>query len=133
MKKTLKVLGIAAGVVAVAAVVLAILIRIWFPPEKIKALAVSYVSETTHRKVSVGEASIGLFTGFVIRDVAITERDGKTPFLKCRAFVFRYDLWALLGRKLVIEKLVIEAPEPSGSSSFDEKTSRWFRFESEKP
>jgi len=30
-------------------------------------------------------------------------------------------------------KLVIEAPEPSGSSSFDEKTSRWFRFESEKP
>jgi hypothetical protein len=30
-------------------------------------------------------------------------------------------------------KLIIEAPEPSGSSSFDEKESRWFRFRPEEP
>jgi hypothetical protein len=30
-------------------------------------------------------------------------------------------------------QLIIEAPEPSGSSSLDEKTSRWFRFRPEEP
>ncbi len=63
--------------------------------------------------VEIGNVGLNLFKGIVIKDVRISDRPNfkKGTFISCKAFVFRYDLWKLLQRKLVIKKLVLEQPE----------------------
>ena len=84
----------------------------FFPTEKAKKIAITQMEQKLHREVSIGTVGLNLFKGIVIKDIIIKDRAPyqKEDFLNCKAFYFKYDLWQLLKRKLVIEKLTLEHP-----------------------
>ncbi len=108
MKKAISIL---VAVLAVVAVVMAVIIKTYITPERIKTFLVPYAEQTLNRKVSVGEINISLLTGINIKDFTIKEADGKTDFIKCRDFILKFQLLPLLSRKVIIDDLRLMSPE----------------------
>lgn len=109
LKLILKIIGGIIGLIIIGI----ILLFIFFPTEKVKEIAIEQMQKQLHRQVQIGKVGLNLFKGIVIKDVRISDRPNfkKGTFISCKAFVFKYDLWKLLQRKLVIKKLVLEQPE----------------------
>ncbi len=109
IKILLKSTGILLGVIILGI----ILLFVFFPTEKVKQIAIEEMQKQFHRQVKIGTLGLNLFKGIVIKDVEIsnnpTFKEGK--FIVCKAFVFKYDLWQLLHKRLVIKKLTLEYPE----------------------
>lgn len=107
---------IIAWVVSIILIIL-IGINVWlcvlgFPPE-VKDFAIQQMQKQLHRQVKIKKIGLCLLKGVVIRDVEISNRPNfkKGTFLSCKAFVLKYDLLALLKKKLIVEKFTIEQPE----------------------
>ncbi|MDD5065987.1 MAG: AsmA-like C-terminal region-containing protein [bacterium] len=109
VKLIFKIIGTVFGLIIVGFV----LLLVFFPTEKVKQIAIEQMQIRFHREVKIEKVSLNLFKGIVIQKVAISDRPNfqKGTFLSCDAFVFQYDLWQLLHKKLVIKKLTIEKPE----------------------
>ncbi len=109
IKILFKSIGILIGIILLAI----ILLFVFFPTEKVKKIAIEQMQNRLHRQVKIGTLSLNLFKGIVIKDVEVsnypTFKKGK--FIVCKAFVFSYDLWELLHKKLLIKKLTLEYPE----------------------
>ncbi len=98
--------------------VLLIGINVWLCvlglPPKVKDFTVLQMQKALHRQVKVGKVGLCLLKGIVIKDVEISNRGTfkrNGTFLKCEAFVLKYDLLKLLKKKLIVEKFLIEKPE----------------------
>ncbi|GBE05109.1 MAG TPA: AsmA family protein [Nitrospirae bacterium] len=109
-KKTGKFLLIIVSLIAVITIALAVLIKIYVTPERVKAFLIPEVEKVLNRKVDIGELKISLFKGIAAKDFAIKETDGKTDFIKCREFVLKYQLLPLLSKKLIIDRIKLEGP-----------------------
>lgn len=109
IKLIFKIIGSIAALVIIGVV----LLLVFFPTEKVKQIAIEQMQKRFNRQVTIGNVSLNLFKGIVIEKVAVSDRPNfkKGTFLTCKAFVFQYDLWQLLYRRLVIKKLTIEKPE----------------------
>src|SRR5690349_6287302 len=105
MKSLLKWLGILAAVFAVIVLALTAAIRIFLPPEKVKALVEKEVSAQLHRQVKLGDVSVGLFSGLSLSNFQLSENPdfSKGTFIASDQFVVRPRLLPLLAKKLFIK------------------------------
>lgn len=107
------------GIVKIFLIVVSILIlsgivlAIFFPTELIKNEFVKIAKKELGRDVTVEKVKFNILKGIIIRDVKVSKRPDFTSgeFIKCKAFIFDYDLFKLLQRKIVIRKLVLDQPE----------------------
>jgi hypothetical protein len=113
MRRFLKASAISALFLFVLLIVASSIVRFYFPPERIKALVVSRVSEALGRKVSVGEVDVSLFHGVDIRDVYIGEDPalGELPFVKVKRVTVGYSLSEIVKKKIVLDRVTVERPE----------------------
>jgi hypothetical protein len=113
MKTALKIIGIIIAVILAAVIVAAATVPLWFPVKKVKAALVELIEEKTGRNVEIKELQFNLLKGFELKGFSMKEsaRYGtKRDFIKDDSIVLRYNLPALIGRELIVEKFELVAP-----------------------
>lgn len=105
MKKLLKVLAVLAAACLVLIAAAGIVLRVYFPPERIKALILAEAEKTLKRKVEIGSVELGIVRGVRVTKVRVGD------FLKAEAFTFRFAWLPLLKKRLVAHELALEGLE----------------------
>ncbi len=130
MKTLLKILAALAAVVVVLLAAVALAIRIFFPPEKLKALAEQQADKALHRRLEIGSIGLSLVSGLRIDGLRLSESPdfSKGEFLRADSFVLTPDWSALLARKLVARRLELDGAsvnvikEKDGRFNFSDMT-----------
>lgn len=108
-----KLMKIVAGLFAVAGLVvigLIVLIKVLVTPERVKALILPKIEQVLHRQVSLGEVSVGLFSGIELHDLKVTERSGEA-LGGIDQLTLRFQLLPLLARQVVVDEIRLEEPQ----------------------
>ena len=96
-------------------VIAVFVLRVTYPPDKIKILIAEKVTQTTGRNFQMEDLSFSLFGRLDIRGLSLgfdpSEKMGDQPFLKFKRLSVRFRLLPLLIRKAEIKEIVVEAPE----------------------
>ncbi len=129
MKKFLKVLIWLAAGLAILVIAAAIAVKIFFPPEKIKALIEKQAAAQLHRQVKLGDVSVSLFTGLGISNFSLSEAPDFSAgtFVSSEKFVVVPRLLPLLQKKVFIKELELVKPQVNVVRNADGKT---FNFSS---
>lgn len=107
----------------VAGVALLVLTNTSWGRERVRRQVVSLLDDPAHRRVHIGRVDGNLLRGLIATDVSITDSAG-APFVTADSLSTRYDLAALLDRRIVLRDLrlvqpliVVERP-PDGEWNF---------------
>ena len=124
MKNVLKILG---GLTLVLALLLGIgslLLHIFLPPEKAKALVLKQLTDRLKREVQIDRVSIGVLSGLSVSNLRISESPdfSKGTFLSSELFSLRISLPPLLMKKIVVRQLILKHPEVTIVRNADGKT-----------
>ncbi len=129
MNKFLSFILVTACVVAGLFVVLlglaAIIIPAKYPPAKIKAMAVDYLSKTLQRNVSIEDAHFNIFSGFSIKNLKIDNRPGWLTgnMFSVADIAISYHLFPLLWGQVSLGEVRVNQPqilvERRGLNSFN--------------
>ncbi len=113
MRRFLKISAVLALILFVLFITASVYVKLYFPPEKIKALLVFEISKALNRDVSVGDVDINLFRGIDINDIYVEENReyGEIPFVKVKRVTVGYNFSELLKKRVVLDRLTIEKPE----------------------
>ncbi len=110
MRKLFKIVAVlvVVGVVLVAGA--AVALRIAFPPAKLRALVIAEGEKALHRKLEVGDVSLGLMSGLTLSSMRLSEKPDFSAgeFVKADAFTLRFELWPLLRKRAVIRELRLD-------------------------
>lgn len=111
--KIKKILFWAVTIILLLLVAGTVLIRILFPPEKIKTILTGQLTEFLNREVRMEKISIGLFKGITVEGLKISQLSTfqEGTFISAKEFVVKYYLLALLKKKLVVSKIVLVEPQ----------------------
>jgi len=125
LRVVLWVLGAIAALVLIAWIALAILL----PPAKVKALVEQQLAQTLARPVRFESASVSLFppVRLAVSDLALAEPGGfeQGNAVALARLDLDVDVFALLARRLVVRRLVLEHPQlhlvlrADGTTNFD--------------
>ncbi len=114
MKNLPRLLLVAAAVVVAVVLLAWAALAILFPPAKVRALVEQQASNALARPVRFESASLGLFppVRLSIRGLALAEPGGfgNGAAFQAQTFALDLDAFALLGRKVVVKRLVLDRP-----------------------
>src|SRR5437667_9130677 len=113
MKKIFKVLAVFVILVVVLLLGGSLLLHIYLPPEKAKALVLERLSAQLKREVSLGSVSVGILSGLQMSALKISESPGfsKGTFLSSDQFSLKVALPPLLFRKVIVRQIVLKRPK----------------------
>lgn len=129
MKKLIKILLICGVTLVVLLAAGLITLKMMFPPEKLKAMAVSYTKENFHREISFDDVSFNLI-GVTLNNFALSEEDtfAQGTFVKADKLQVKVALKPLFQKKIEVSSLVVNGleinivKEKDGSFNFDSLT-----------
>lgn len=112
MKKAIKLLLITMVSLFALFFVFLATIPLWFPFEKVKDFVVKELSEKIGREVIIKDIKFNIIKGIELSNFSIKEskKYGNRDFIKDESIVLKYNLFALLGRELVINKFEMVSP-----------------------
>ena len=112
MKKAIKILLIASVSLFILFFILLATIPLWFPFEKVKDFVVKELSEKIGREVIIRDVNFNILKGIELKGFSVKEpkRYGNRDFIKDESIVLKYNLLALLGSELVINKFEMVSP-----------------------
>jgi len=112
MMKAIKLISIAGILLVVLLVCAAVALKIYFPPEKLKALVLKELTARAGRGIELEHASAGLFSGLRLVNLKISEAPdfSKGTWLEARELHVIPDLFALLKKQFIIYRLTIKGP-----------------------
>ena len=129
MRGRLRWLAIAAGVLALLVGAAWATVAVLLPPERVREIVASRLSATLQREVRFADAGVSLFppVRLTLRDLALASEGG---FDAGRDFELRHlhldlDVFALLARRVVVRRLVLDGPRlrylirADGTTNFD--------------
>jgi hypothetical protein len=124
MKKLLRIAFVLVVVVVVLLIAVAYVIKMKYPPERVRALVLTEVEGKLHRKAQVGDVSISLFNGVGLSDFKLSERPdfSQGSFVECRTFRLGFSLKTILKGKLVLSEIALEKPVIHVVREADRKT-----------
>ncbi|MCX5790389.1 MAG: AsmA family protein [Elusimicrobia bacterium] len=104
-----RLLAVLAGALAVLVLAAALALRHFFPPERIKAVALAKLEAALGREVRIDSVSLGL-RGLRLEGLEISEApDFKAGvFVKAQSVLARWDLRALLRRRVAVSEVALE-------------------------
>ena len=93
---------------------LIVALRIAYPPEKLKGILITKMSEFLHREIEIKKVSIG-FRGLEVGDLKISERPSfkEGVFVESKQFLIMPDLFAILRKQISISKITLKSPRIS--------------------
>ncbi len=114
------ILSILAGLLVLLVLTIVVL-RLLYPPERIKAMVVEYVRNEFHRELSIDYVSINPFRGFILHDLEISPIDvpkDSTDFFpiqyaRISHAELRYSLRNIFDKQLLVDKFVIDTLDVS--------------------
>lgn len=126
MKKLFKLflkLAVALVILAVGAV---IAVRIMFPPEKLKTIALDYAKNTLHREIAFDSISLNVI-GVTLDNFALSEAETfqQGTFIKADKLVAKVAFWPLLKKTVEISTVTVDGldikviKQKDGSFNFD--------------
>src|SRR3989339_885586 len=112
MKKLKKNLLIFVAVVMVLIIGGIVYIKIKYPPEKVKVILITKMSEFLHREIEIKNVSIG-FTGLNVGGLRISEKPTfkAGSFVEAKQFLIKPNLAAILKKEISINKIILVAPK----------------------
>gem|GEM_PF-5938729 len=110
MKRFFTILAIIASLAAVSIIGAIALIPLWLPAENLKVMIIKKISSGIGREVGIGSLKYDIIRGIELKDVSISEPEGKEIFIKDSDMELSYNLFALLGGSLVVNKLELDSP-----------------------
>lgn len=112
MKKVIKILLITMVSLFILFFIFVATIPLWFPFEKVKDFVVKELSEKIGREVVIKDVKFNIIKGIELNGFSIKEskRYGNRDFIKDESIILKYNLLALLGRELVINKFEMVSP-----------------------
>ena len=119
MVKKLAKIFLKTAVVIFAIILLALIVlRIIFPPKKIKQFAISEIEIAINRQVMIGKIWFNPFKGLTLNDVIIYQHSPRdtstfdtTAFFSSDKIHLKYRFLSLLKREIEINNILIEQPE----------------------
>ncbi len=111
MKKLIKVIGIPAVVLVLAACAVLVAAKFLITPERVRQVVIPMAEERLNRPVSIGDINVRIFSGIVISDFVIGSKDEITEFVSAQSLVLRYRFWPLLRRSVVVDEIRLDSPE----------------------
>src|ERR1700722_629700 len=107
MKKLLKIAGALAALIVVLLAAAAVAVRVFLPPEKLKALAISEADKSLHRTLEVRSVDFGLLTGLSIQGLRLSETPdfSKGEFLRGDGFPLSPECLPLLHKEVVARNI----------------------------
>ena len=113
MRRFLKSLAILILSFLTILIISAIILRHYFPDERIKGMVLAEAEKAIGRKVSVGEIGISLFHGIDISDIYIGEdrNYGDIPFVKVKRVTVGYSFSEIFDKRIVFSKVTVDQPE----------------------
>src|SRR5688500_8188939 len=112
MKKLLKVFLALIVLVVLLVGALLVAVRVFFPPEKVKALVLEHLSQRLHREVRLGQVSVGLISGLSLSNLDVSERPtfAQGTFLSMKRFSLHVALRPLLRKQVVVRSVLLSEP-----------------------
>jgi AsmA protein len=80
-------------------------------PERIRQALVPILEQTLAREVTVGKIDIGLFSGITAEPFEVRDRTTGDVQLSAHKAVLKFQIWPLLAKRVVIDRILIESPE----------------------
>jgi len=118
IKKLAKIFMWFAIIFFVVVIIAIIIVRLAYPPEKIKKLAISELESAINRKAGVGTVWFNPLKGFTLNNVKIYQQSPQdsvvrdtTVFFQAKRIHSKYRFWALLKREIEINTISIDQPE----------------------
>jgi len=110
MKKFFKALLITGLIAAVLFGALIAAVIIMFPPEKIKTILLTEISEFTGRKAEINDLKINIFKGIEVNGFVLYEADSATTFISDGNLFIKYSIPAIFKGTLLITELKLNEP-----------------------
>ncbi len=110
MKKVLRYVGFALGGLAVLVVLLLVLAKFLITSEQVRNTVLPMAKEALQRDVALGDIEISIFSGIVLHDLTVMDKEGTSPFVEAGTVVLRYRFWPLLKLKVVVDEVRLEQP-----------------------
>lgn len=113
-------------VVIVGLVALVVLTRFLVTPERVKGLLLPQVEKTLSRQVEIEQVDISLFSGIVLKNIKVMEREGEQIFLQAEAITLNYRFWPLFRMRVEVDEISIDKPQirlerlADGTFNFDD-------------
>jgi len=110
MKKLFRAIGIILVLVILILAGLAVFVRSYLKSDRLKALIIPRIESYTGMDAEIKEIKVSLLKGIVVKDMSLSEKETKRPFLKAEEFVLDYELLPLFKRHLIIESIELNSP-----------------------
>jgi len=112
MKRFIIITSVIVVVIISAVIGLIASVPIWMPADKLKGMIVEKLSAETGREISIGAMKYDIFRGIMITGLSIMEpaRYNKRVFIKDDSVELKYNLFALLTGRLVINRVELDSP-----------------------
>lgn len=124
LRKALRVFLWLSGVLVLLGAGAAGWLRIQYPPQRLKRLALAKVSQVLNgRQVTCGEVRLRPFHGFRISDLSIADRGSGPQMARIRELEVEYRLLPLLRKQFVVHRILVREPWISVSLDKEGRTS----------
>ena len=130
MKRAMKVTGYVLALIVVLFLIFAVLAKILITPERVKSTVLPIAEKKLHRKVQLGDIKVSIFSGIVLKDLVVMEKEGSESFVKARQVRLKYQFWPLLSRQVVVDQILLDTPVisiirlPDGSFNYSDITAK---------
>ncbi|GAB7026035.1 AsmA family protein [Geotalea toluenoxydans] len=111
MKKTLKITGIIFAAIAVLFLVVAVLVKLLVTPEGVRKTVLPLAEKKLQRQVQLGDISVSIFSGIVLKKLTVMEKTGADPFVQAEQVKLKYRFWPLLTGRVVVDQVVLDTPK----------------------
>lgn len=111
MNKALRYAGFALAGLVVLVIALLVLARFLITSDQVRKAVLPKAQEALQRDVALGEIDISIFSGIVLHDLRVMDKQGEVPFVAADAVELRYRFWPLLRLKVVVDEVRLEQPQ----------------------
>ena len=117
IKKTIKIFLKGLIILLTSILVVLLVARKIFPPEKLKMLAISKIETAINREISIGDVWLNPFKGISAKDIVVYERTTNNNrindppwFFKVDKVILKYNFFLLLKKEIRVSKVIVENP-----------------------
>ncbi|MRR53444.1 MAG: AsmA family protein [Deltaproteobacteria bacterium] len=110
-KKLSIIIAVVSGILVLLPGGALLLVKILVTPEMLRKNVLPRVEKLVQRRIEMGDAKIGLFSGIALKGLKIYEKDGKGLFVSFAEARLHYQFLPLLSRRVVVDEVVLDTPD----------------------
>ncbi|WP_243373601.1 AsmA family protein [Geotalea sp. SG265] len=110
MNKTLKITGIVVAAIVVFFTIVAVLVKVLVSPAGVRKTVLPMVEKKLQRQVRLGDVQVSVFSGIVLKNLTVLEKDGVEPFVQAGLVKLKYRFWPLLSGRVVVNQILLDSP-----------------------